>query len=104
MEDDLSKPSTSQVKGTFILRRGGRFYKVITTRSAGANWWTFECKDIESKQNQVFKYQMLGMLETLDSAAKVMKDPKDILLIDLDNQGKWKIMTKDQIDKALKGH
>jgi hypothetical protein len=31
---------------------------------------------------------MLGMLETLDSAASVMKNPKDILLIDLDNQGK----------------
>ena len=47
---------------------------------------------------------MLGILEALDSAASEMKDPKDILLIDLDNQGKWKIMTKDQIDKAMKGH
>jgi cellulose biosynthesis protein BcsQ len=47
---------------------------------------------------------MLGMLEALDSAAKVMKDPKDILLIDLDNQGKWKLMTKDQIDQLGKGH
>ena len=47
---------------------------------------------------------MLGMLEAMDSAASVMKDPKDILLIDLDNQGKWKIMTKDQIDKTLKSH
>jgi len=51
-----------------------------------------------------FKYQMLGMLEALDSAASVMKDPKDILLIDLDNQGKWKIMTRDQINKALRAH
>jgi len=32
----------------------------------------------------------------------MMKDPEDILLIDLDNQGKYKIMTKDQIDKAMK--
>jgi hypothetical protein len=60
--------------------------------------------DIESKQPKVFKYEMLGMLEALDSAASMLKDPKDILLIDLDNQGKWKIMTKDQIEKALKGH
>ncbi len=100
----MSKPLTSQVKGTFILRRGGRFYKVITTRSAGGNWWTVECKDLETKQNHVFKYEMLGMLEALDSAAKVMKDPKDILLIDLDNQERWKIMTKDQIDKVMQDY
>ena len=66
--------------------------------------WAFECKDIESKQNRVFKYEMWGMLEALDSAASVMKDAEDILLIDLDNQGKWKMMTKDQIDEAMKSH
>lgn len=92
----------TQVKGTFILRRKGRFYKVITTRHTGGNWWTFECKDLEKKLNRVFKYEMLGMLEALDSAAFVMKDPKDILLSDLDNQGKWGIMARDQLDKALK--
>jgi len=75
---------------------------VITTRHTGDDWWTFECKDIESKQKRVFKYEMLGMLEAMDAAASVTKDPKDILLIDLDNQGKWKTMTKDQINKALK--
>jgi len=91
-----------EIKGTLILRRNGRFFKVIRTRRTGGNWWTFECKDIESRQNRVFKYEMLGMLEALDSATSVMKDPKDILLIDLDNQGQWKIITKDQIDKALK--
>jgi hypothetical protein len=47
---------------------------------------------------------MLGMLETLDPAVSVMKNPKDILLIDLDNQGKWKIITKDQIGKVTKRH
>jgi cellulose biosynthesis protein BcsQ len=47
---------------------------------------------------------MLGMLKALDSAASVMKDPKDILLMDLDNQGRWSILTKDQIDKILRGH
>ena len=77
---------------------------MITTGSAGGSWWTFECKDVESKQNQVFKYQMLGMLEAMDAAASKLKDPKDILLIDLDNHRKWKIMTKDQIDKTLKSH
>jgi hypothetical protein len=33
---------------------------------------------------------MFGMLEALDSAGKVMRDAEDILLLDLDNQGKWK--------------
>jgi len=46
---------------------------------------------------------MLGMLEAMDAAASVTKHPEDILLMDLDNQGKWVIMTKDQISKALKG-
>ena len=44
---------------------------------------------------------MLGMLKALDSAASVMRDPKDILLMDLDNQGKWAILTGDQLDKVL---
>jgi len=42
---------------------------VITTRHTGGDWWTFECKGIESKQNKAFKYEMLGMLEALESAA-----------------------------------
>jgi len=63
-----------------------------------------ECKDVETKKNHVFRYEMLGMLEAMDAAAKVTKDAKDILLIDLDNQGKWKIMTKVQIDNAMKRH
>jgi len=94
----------SQIKGTLILRRKGRYFKVFTTRRLGDNLWTFECRDIESKRRQVFKYQLLGMLEAMDAAASKLKDPKDILLIDFDKQGKWSIMTKDQIEKALKGH
>jgi len=39
------------------------------------------------------------MLEAMDAAYSVMKDPKDIMLIDLDNQGKWKIIPKEQVDK-----
>jgi len=98
------EPLKRNVKGTFMLRRNGGLYKVFTTRHTGDNWWTFECMDIESRVNRVFKYQMLGIIEALDSAAAVMKDPKDVLMIDLDNQGKCKIMTKDQIDKAMKRH
>jgi hypothetical protein len=40
----------------------------------------------------------------MDAAASVMRDPKDVLLVDLDDQDRWKIMTKDQIDKATKRH
>jgi hypothetical protein len=92
------------VKGTFILRCNGRLYKVFTTRHRGDNWWTFECMDIESRVNRVFKYQMLGIIEALESAASMMKDPKDVLMIDLDNQGKCKIMTKERIENAVKPH
>jgi hypothetical protein len=93
-----------KVKGTLILRPNGRLYKVFTARHTEGDWWTFECMDIESRVNRVFEYEMLGMFEALDSAASMMKDPKDILLIDLDDQGRWKIMTKDQIDKTMKSH
>jgi len=93
----------AHIKGTFILRRKGRFYKVITARRSGGNWWTFECKDLETKQSHIFNYEMLGMLEAMDAAAKVTKDPKDILLMDLDNRGKWKIIPKDDVDKLVKG-
>jgi len=47
---------------------------------------------------------MLGIIEALESAASVTKDPKDILMIDLDKQGKCKIMTKEEIEKASKRH
>ena len=97
----LSKPLKIQIKGTFILRRKGRFYKVIKTRHTEGNWWTFECKDIDSKQDVLFNFEMLGLLKALNSAAFVMKNPKDILFMDF-NQGKWAILTKEQLDKALK--
>jgi hypothetical protein len=42
------------------------------------------------------------MLEAVDAAYSVMKDPKDIMLIDLDKQGKWKIMTKRSNRQAMK--
>jgi hypothetical protein len=85
-----------------MLRRNDRLYKVLTARHTGDNWWTFECIDIESRVNRVLKYQMLGIIEALESAASVTKDPKDVLMIDLDDHGKCKIMTKEQIDKAMK--
>lgn len=92
----------NQIKRTLILRREGRLYEVIVARRAKGNWWTFECKDLETRQNRIFKHQMLGMLEAMDAAASTLKDPKDILLIDLDNQGKWKTMRKDETERALR--
>jgi len=29
-----------------------------------------------------------------------MRDPKDVLLVDLDDQGKWKILSKDEVDSV----
>jgi len=84
-----------------MLRCNGRWYKVLTARHTGDNWWTFECLDIESRVNKILKYQMLGITEALESAASITKDPRDLLMIDLDDHGKCKIMTKNQIDKAM---
>ena len=88
------------VKGSFMLKRGGHWYKVLSARHTGDNWWTFECLDIESKVNGVFKYQLLGIIEALEAATSITKDPKDVLMIDLDDQGKCKIMTEEQIESS----
>ena len=88
-------------KGTLIIRRRGRFYKVLRTRHLGDNWWTFECKDLDTKKDAFFDYQVLGMWEVLDKAS-TMKDPKDILLIDLDQQGKWAIRTRQELEQYFK--
>jgi hypothetical protein len=43
--------------------------------------------------------------DALDKAAPIMKDPKDILLMPLDeqDQGQWKVIPKEQIEKLEKG-
>lgn len=41
------------------------------------------------------------MWEVLDKAS-TMKDPKDMLLIDLDQQGKWMMWTQDEIKQRLR--
>jgi hypothetical protein len=93
-----------QVKGSFFLKDKGRFFKVITVRPVGDNRYVFGCRELDSKKSEVLTFRMLGLLDAMDAASRVMRDPKDVLLVDLDDQGKWKIMTKDQIDKATKRH
>ena len=39
------------------------------------------------------------MLEALELASKKMKHPQDIMLIDLDDNGAIKFMTKKQMEK-----
>lgn len=80
-----------------ILRYSGRFYKVINVRSRGDNSYTFECKDIDTKESRILKFSLSGFLEAADQAFLVMKNPKDILFLDLDNEGKWKVVNEDQI-------
>jgi len=70
------EPWKGEVKGTFLLRRNGVFYKVITVRRIKDCWWIFYCVNIESKQKRVLKYKLLGMLEVLDNAASKLKDPQ----------------------------
>ena len=75
----------SETKGTMILRYSGRFYKVINVRSRGDNSYTFECKDIETKQSRPLKFSLSGFLEAADRAFSTMKSLKDIFFPDLDN-------------------
>jgi hypothetical protein len=43
--------------------------------------------------------------EALNKASPFMKDPKDILLMSLDepNKGMWKVIPKEQVKKLKKG-
>ena len=56
---------------------------------------------VDTKKDAFFDYQVLGMWEVLDKAS-TMKDPEDILLIDLDQQGKWEIRTRQELEQYLK--
>ena len=89
-------------EGSFFLKDKGRFFKVITVRPVGDNRYVFDCRELDSKKSEVLTFRLLGLLEAMDAAARVMKDPKDILLVDLDNQGKWKILSKDEVDRITR--
>mgnify|MGYP001059969432 FL=1 len=67
----------TRVKGSFFVKNKSCFFKVITMRGTG-NRYVFEYMDVDSKQKQVFTYEVLGLLEALDAAARVTRDPKDI--------------------------
>ena len=79
-----------------ILRCEGRFYKVLKLRSKGDSSYAFECKDLDTKESKEFQLSITGLLEAADRAFSIMKSPKDIFFLDLDNEGKWKIVTEDQ--------
>jgi len=78
-----------------LLRRA--LYKVLKLRSKGDNSYTFECKDLDTKESREFQFEMTGLLEAADRAFSIMKSPKDIFFLDLDDNGKWKIVTEDQL-------
>jgi len=79
-----------------ILRCEGRFYKVLKLRSKGDISYIFKCKDLDTKESKEFQLSTTGLLEAADRAFSIMKSPKDIFFLDLDNEGKWKIVTEDQ--------
>jgi hypothetical protein len=89
----------SKTKGSMILRYSGRFYKVLKIRSRVDNNYIFEAKDLDTKRDKVLEFNMSGLLEAADQAFKAMKSPKDILFLDLDNNGKWKVVNEDQLKK-----
>lgn len=74
---------------------------MINVRYVEENWWIFKCKTLDKKEDASFRFQLSGMWEVLDKAS-TMKSAKDILLLDLDQQGKWKIWAQDELDKLLK--
>ena len=76
-----------------------RFYKVLKIRSRGDNTYTFESKDIDTKQSKTLKFGLSGFLEAADRAFSTMKSPKDIFFLDLDNNGEWKVVNEDQLEK-----
>jgi hypothetical protein len=84
-----------------ILCYKGQFLKVITARSQGENNWGFECKHLDTKQNQTLTLNLSVFLEALDKALPAMENPKDIFLLDLDNRGQWKVVNEDLLRKTL---
>jgi hypothetical protein len=88
-----------------ILKTKGHYLKVITVTPLGDNQYVFHCKEVQSRRNQVLTVGLLGLHEALDKAAPFMKHPKDILLMSLDKEdnGLWKVIPKEQIEKLEKG-
>jgi len=76
-----------------------RFFKVITIRPVGDNRYVFDCRKLYSEKSEVLTFRLLGSLDAMDAAASVMRDPKNVLLVDLDDQRKWEILSKDEVDR-----
>ena len=79
------------------LRRA--LLQVLKTRSRGGNNYRSEAKDLDTKQEKNLGFNISGLLEATDHAFKAMKSPKDIFSLDLDNNGKWKVVNEDQLEK-----
>ena len=80
-----------------ILRCGGCFYKVLKLRNSGDNNYIFECKDLDTKESKILQYRMSGLLEALDQAVGVLKNPKDVFFLDLDHYCEWKIVNEEKL-------
>lgn len=84
-----------------FLRCGGRFYKVLKLRSQGDNSHIFECKDLDTRKSREFQFRMTGLLEAAGRAFSIMKSPKDVFFLDLDDNGKWKIVIEERLKKLV---
>ena len=82
-----------------ILRWKRSNYKVLAVRSPGRNVYHFQCLSIETKEPKTLHFLIEGFLEAANAADKAMKKPKDILLLDMDNQGKAAVLTEKQINR-----
>jgi len=84
-----------------ILRCGGHFYKVLKMSSKGDNSYVFECKELYSKESKELQFRITGLLEAAERAFSIMKSQKDVFFLDVDDNGKWKIVTEDQLSKMI---
>jgi hypothetical protein len=46
-------PVESKTKGTMILRCGGRFYKVLKLIKHEDSFYSFECRDLDKREDKI---------------------------------------------------
>lgn len=53
----------------------------------------------ETKKIWTLTLNLFSSLEELDKALPAMKNPEDIFFLDLDNNGEWKVVNENQLQK-----
>lgn len=83
-----------KTNGTMILRHLGKLLKVLHIDSYGNKKYRFECQDLSTEEEKVFRFNIAGLLEAADYAFQIMNSSKDIFFVDLDHNGEWTVLTQ----------